>query len=227
MNCLQCKKRIRNKRRDAVYCSDLCRVTYNRNKTVTDNPSEKTILSLCDYTGKWCKPYRYAGYNVIQIDTKHGQDVRLLRSPGPVYGILAAPPCTMFCIAGNRWERSAEEMKEALSVVDACLRIVVTGRPVFWALENPVGKLKRYLGEPSFRFDPCNYGDAYTKKTCLWGQFNAPKPTHQVKPIQAPPGHHSIDVYLKQQGHTLGTQRSALRSMTPGGFAQAFFEANQ
>jgi site-specific DNA-cytosine methylase len=227
MNCLQCGKRIRNKRKDAVYCSDLCRVTYNRNKTVTDNPAEKTILSLCDYTGNWCKPYRDAGYNVIQIDMKHGQDVRLLRSQGLVYGILAAPPCTVFCVAGNRWTRTPEEMREALSVVDACLRLVATCRPVFWALENPTGKLKHYLGEPDFRFDPCDYGDPYTKKTCLWGTFNAPRPSQQIKPIEKPSGHHSIDAYLKQQGYKLGIQRAQLRSMTPMGFAYAFFAANQ
>lgn len=227
MNCLQCGKRIRNKRKDAVYCSDACRVAYNRHKSVTDSSDIKTILSLCDYTGNWPEPYRDAGYNVIQIDIQYGQDVRLLRSPGHVYGILAAPPCTMFAVASNRWKRSEEEMREALSVVDACLRLVVICRPVFWALENPTGKLKQYLGDPAFRFDPCDYGEPYTKKTCLWGQFTAPKPTHRVKPIRKPSGHHSIDAYLKSQGYILGKQKAQLRSMTPPGFAHAFFEVNR
>ncbi len=121
-------------------------------------------------------------------------------------------------------------MLEALSVVDACLRLVATCRPVFWALENPTGTLKRYLGEPAFRFDPCDYGEfgeAYTKKTYLWGHFTAPKPLRPLTPISKPSGHHSIDAYLKQQGHTLGTQRATLRSMTPLGFASAFCAVNQ
>lgn len=227
MNCLQCGTRIRRKRKDAVFCSTACRVAYNRHKSVTHNQTVKTIISLCDYTGNWCKPYRDAGYTVIQVDVKHGQDVRLMRWPGVVYGILAAPPCTMFAVAGNRWTRSDEEIREALSVVDACLRLVVVCQPVFWALENPTGKLKQYLGEPTFRFNPCDYGDAYTKRTCLWGQFNAPKPSQRVDPIEVLPGYHRIDAYLKSQGHSLGTHRAALRSMTPMGFAQAFFEANQ
>lgn len=227
MNCLQCGTRIRNKRKDAVYCSPACRAAYNRCKTVTDNPAEKTILSLCDYTGNWSKPYRDAGYTVIQIDLKHGQDVRLLHYPGVVYGILAAPPCTMFAVAGNRWKRSDEDIKEALSVVDACLRLAATCRPVFWALENPTGTLRQYLGAPAFRFNPCDYGDPYTKRTCLWGRFNAPKPSQRVEPITKPSGHHSIDAYLKQQGYKLNKHRATLRSMTPMGFAHAFFEVNR
>lgn len=35
----------------------------------------KTILSLFDYSGNWPKPYLDAGYNVVQVDIKHGQDV--------------------------------------------------------------------------------------------------------------------------------------------------------
>lgn len=228
MNCLQCGTRIRKKRKDAVYCSAACRVAYNRNIAVTDNPAEKTIVSLCDYSGNWSKPYKDAGYRVVQVDLAlNMQDVRLMRWPGEVYGVLAAPPCTVFAVAGNRWTRTPEEIKEALSIVDACLRIVATSRPQFWALENPAGTLRRYLGEPAFRFDPCDYGDAYTKKTCLWGHFNAPKPSQRVEPITDRPGEHRIDAWLKEQGYTLGNERQRLRSVTPMGFAQAFFEANQ
>jgi hypothetical protein len=39
------------------------------------------ILSLCDYTGEWSKPYRDNGYDVVQVDLAHGQDVRLLELP--------------------------------------------------------------------------------------------------------------------------------------------------
>lgn len=210
-----------------MYCSTACRVAYNRNKGVTAcDPSEKTILSLCDFFGTWSGPYREAGYRVIQVDILTGQDVRLLQFPGRVHGILAAPPCTVFAVAGNRWTRSDDEIRDALSVVDACLRLVTVCCPEWWALENPAGKLKRYLGEPAFRFDPCDFGDPYTKKTCLWGRFTSPKPAQRCEPISVRPGEHRIDAYLRQQGYRLGTQRAQLRSMTPGGFARAFFEAN-
>jgi len=193
---------------------------------------DRTILSLCDYTGVWSDPYKNSGYNVIQVDIAHEQDVRLMMLPEcPVHGILAAPPCTCFACSGNRWKRSDAEMIDALSIVDACLRFVVMCRPNFWALENPVGKLRRYLGKPKFYFNPCDYGDfgeAYTKKTCLWGEFTPPQPRKQLTPIRKISGNHSQDLYLRSQGKKLGCNknRARLRSVTPRGFAQAFFEAN-
>lgn len=228
MNCLRCGRRLRNKRKDAVFCGPACRVAYNRNASVTAfDPAERIILSLCDYSGSWSKPYRDAGYTVRQIDVALNEaDVRLLRWPGKVHGILAAPPCTMFAVAGNRWKRSPDEIREALSVVDACLRLVVTCDPVFWALENPTGKLRQYLGEPAFRFDPCDYGDAYTKRTCLWGTFQKPRHLNRVAPIEVRPGENRIDVWNKQQGRWSRKDRQRLRSLTPAGFARAFFAAN-
>ena len=234
MRCLFCSRRIRNKRKDALFCSSAHRQAYHRsrNASVTDKTPpvhDRLVLSLCDFSGRWSQPYLDAGYNVVRIDLKHGQDVRLLQIPDrPVYGILAAPPCTCFAQAGNRWKRSEEEMFDALSVVDACLRFAAVADPVFWALENPVGKLKRYLGPPKWYFDPCDYGDPYTKKTCLWGKFNAPRPTNRVEPVVPPAGSHSVDHFiLSGKGHCIGEDRASRRSVTPEGFAGAFFLANR
>lgn len=174
------------------------------------------ILSLCDYTGSWSQPYADAGYEVIRIDLAHGQDVRLTVPPSrPVQGILAAPPCTVFANSGSRWSRTDDEMREGLSVVDACLRLVIATRPKWWALENPVGKLRRYLGPPSLIFQPNDYGDPYTKRTCLWGQFTLPEKT----PVVA-------SEYSKMGLVPPSPERAAIRSVTPAGFARAFFAAN-
>lgn len=176
----------------------------------------QTILSLCDGSGSWSQPYVDDGYDVIRWDLKMGHDVRLMTRPAkPIHGILAAPPCTVFAGSGNRWTRTPEEIREGLSVVDACLRFVVACRPEWWALENPVGKLVHYLGPARMSFDPNDYGDDYTKRTCLWGEFTEPART----PVPATAG---------SRMHRLGPspERVALRSVTPAGFATAFFEAN-
>lgn len=176
-----------------------------------------TVLSLCDYSGEWPRPYAEAGYDVIQVDLDHGQDVRLLELPKvPIHGILAAPPCTMFAASGARWERTPEQMIDALSIVDACLRFVVACKPKWWVLENPIGKLVRYLGKPKMYFDPCDYGDTYTKRTALWGEFNTALPAAPVLALEGSKMHR-----LPQT-----KERARLRSQTPGGFARAFFEAN-
>jgi hypothetical protein len=177
-----------------------------------------TILSLCDFTGTWSQPYRDAGYDVRQVDIKHGQDVRLFEAlPYPVRGILAAPPCTDFAGSGARWwaEKGEQALLDALAVVDACMRIVMIHRPRWWVLENPVGRLRDYLGEPHMIFDPCDYGDPYTKKTLLWGEFRKPL----KRRIEATEG-------SKMHKLPPSEDRQALRSITPSGFAKAFFEAN-
>ena len=191
MNCLNCNQKLVNKRADALYCDDRCKVAYHRNKRnkiVTDESGQiipnhlKTILSLCDYSGVWSEPYKEAGYDVVRIDLKYGKDVRLLEYPGEVYGILAAPPCDHFSISGARWwkEKGEQLLLEGLSVFDACSRIVLFSQPEFWVFENPVGRLKHFIGKPKWIFDPCDYGDPYTKRTCLWGKFNNPAPKNRV-----------------------------------------------
>lgn len=177
---------------------------------------DKIILDLCGGTGAWSKPYKDAGYDV-RLVTLPDHDVRLYMPPDNVYGILAAPPCTHLAGSGARWwkQKGEEALLEALSVVDACMRIVLLSDPVWWCLENPVGRLVHYLRKPILYFHPCDYGDPYTKKTCLWGKFNPP----EKRPVEPTEG---------SKIHWMGPRRNRLelRSITPSGFAQAFFEAN-
>lgn len=216
----------------------------------------RLILSLCDLTGNWPSFYEAESYEVVKFDIEDGHDVRYLPYFGlPVHGILAAPPCTEFCIvAAQYWERKdAEEpelLRAALSVVDACLRMVALYNPVWWALENPVGRLHRYLGPPSWSFNPYDYGgwlapgeqtvpefppnDAYTKLTSIWGTAKKPEPK-TVEPIyrkyfsesrqrewRVSPLTHSQWANPKREGVTA----QELRSTTPLGFAKAFRAAN-
>jgi hypothetical protein len=128
------------------------------------------ILSLCDYSGAWSEPYRLAGYDVRRVDLQHGRDVRLIEHLGErVHGILAAPPCDHFAASGARWwaDKGEKPLLDGLAVVDACLRAVAIYRPEWWALENPVGRLRRFLGPVAYSFDPSDFGEPYTKRTCL------------------------------------------------------------
>lgn len=183
-----------------------------------------TILSLCDYSGVWSAPYRAAGYHVVQIDLQYGQDVRLLEYPGPVHGILAAPDCSKFCRPGARlWPEWGDDvLREALALVDACLRFVAICRPAWWALENPPGRLTRFLGPPRYRFHPWHHGDPWTKLTYVWGQFAIPA-RRPVAP--APYAAHLRPGARDRTTRMSSTARNA-RAETPAGFARAFFEAN-
>src|SRR5437867_3921110 len=80
--------------------------------------SPRVILDLCAGSGAWSEPYLEAGYDVRRFDLD--ADVRLLRyARGRVHGILAAPPCTVFSYARNRYEPKEDELRAALAVVDA------------------------------------------------------------------------------------------------------------
>lgn len=190
---------------------------------------KKVILDLCSGTGSWSKPYHDAGYGVINVDIKEGGDVTLIEKidllAPYVVGILAAPPCTMFAVSGNRWRTKEKQegiyeqkIKEALAVADACLRLVYAYKPKFWALENPVGTLRRWLGPPVMYFQPFEYGDPYTKRTRLWGKFKIPA-KNVVEPTD---GSKMWKLYGGKSDRT-----KTLRSATPPGFARAFCEANR
>jgi site-specific DNA-cytosine methylase len=198
------------------------------------------ILSLCDHTGNWSRPYAEdPAYEVVRVDALDGQDVRLLSYiDRPVHGILAAPPCTDFSTAqGVRsWgKKGTKEVIEAMSVVDACMRAVAIYRPYWWALENPPGRLRYWIGAFSWSFQPYEYGryletgektldcslfpanDAFTKRTLIWG--TARKPLR--KPVSVthvhPEGGWNNKCFNQHKGH---------RSVTPMGFSRAFKEAN-
>lgn len=179
--------------------------------------NNKIILDLCGGTGAWSKPYKDAGYDV-RLVTLPGYDVRNYIPIGNVYGILAAVPCTEFAVSGARWwkEKPIELLFEALEIVDSCMQIIERCDPEFWCLENPVGRLIKWMDKPQMYFNPCDYGDAYTKKTCLWGRFNLPEKNF-VTPNMGSRIHFIAP----------GPKRAELRAITPTGFSQAFFKVNR
>lgn len=63
---------------------------------------------------------------------------------------------------------------DGLKVLIACLRIIAKCNPEWWVIENPVGRMKRFLGEPDYSFQFTDFGFPCRKKSLLWGNFNHP-----------------------------------------------------
>jgi len=203
-----------------------------KNSSKMDN-SQKIILDLAGGTGSWSKPYLDAGYDV-RLVTLPDNDVRTYVPPDNVYEILAAPPCTMFSFARTT-AKTPRDFDGAMDLIYGCLRIIwecrKNGTLKFWAMENPMGYLRQFIGKPVLTFQPCEYGDPYIKKTDLWGYYNIPK----KDPIKMTPEQIQAcsinnrklpelpDWYIAPDGNTI----AARRAMTPPGFAKAFFLANQ
>ena len=188
----------------------------------------RLILDLCGGSGAWSEPYRRAGYDVRIVSLERGDDVRTYEPPKDrVHGILAAPPCTEFSLAKNGRprdiKRGLEVVGACLRVVGACLRVVSACNPVWWALENPVGMLGHYLGTPRDVFEPCDFGDPWTKRTAIWGDFSIPERGPFVKPLGGGP---LCSICDPQRKRLNWCGKAAHRAITPPGFARAFFEAN-
>lgn len=208
----------------------------------------KIILDLCGGTGAWSKPYEDAGYIVINITlpfydilkTEFGKEIILFKggdsklliiNKSDVYGILAAPICTMFSKARTT-AKTPRDFREGMKLVIACLNIIWECRYdhklAFWCMENPRGFLNQFLGIPAFTFDPCEFGDPYTKRTYLWGYFNIPKKGNKVEPefIHFKSGKRMSKMMYEA---SLKSKRRSkiIKSITPKGFAKAFYEANK
>lgn len=200
----------------------------------------KIILDLCGGTGSWSKPYKDAGYNVkiITLPEYNIKDwncypefYRKIRQ-GKIYGILAAPPCTMFSLARTTAQKP-RDLKEGMECVRACVDIIWTcrenGNLKFWALENPMGYLRQFLGKPAFTFDASEFGCDYNKHTDLWGYFKEPKknvgynrfPSTDKNTRRLPtiPVDYKIDKNM--------SRTAVRRSITPLDFTQAFYKANK
>lgn len=203
----------------------------------------KTLLSLFDYSGNWAKPFADSGeWNVILWDIKHTADMYSLFSDikdacadyfyehifdnyGTVDGILAAVPCTDFAVSGARWfaEKDARgDTKKSIELVYQTLRIIDLCQPNFWVVENPISRIHKLvpeLGKPRMYFNPCDFGEPYTKKTALYGKFNTKLKRNPVKPTEG------SKMHKKYGGKSELTKER--RSVTPPGFARAFYEANK
>jgi len=206
----------------------------------------KIILDLQGGTGAWSKKYKEAGYRIINVTLPDydilkteirpqekynivfkGVKVEPIKT-SDVYGILASPVCTMFSLARTR-AKTQRDFRLGMELVIACLNIIwecrYKNKLAFWCLENPRGYLRQFLGKPVFTFDPCDFGDPYTKKTDLWGYFNIPK-KKPIEPIFYISGGKRFPPIWGRTGGK-SKNRQMLRSITPPGFAKAFFEANK
>lgn len=222
---------------------------------MTDRQTDRIILDLCGGTGSWSKPYKEAGYDVriitlpeydlfdthiherkIEFFNRFSNEIEIVDAD-EVYGILAAPTCTMFSLARTT-AKTPRDFESGMKLVQKCLEIIWfcrcsnNSKLKFWALENPQGYLRQFLGRPLFSFSPHEYGENYTKKTDLWGYFNQPRKNpyklnedEQLRSIRNNRVLPDLpDEYIMPKGWN---KQAARRSMTSKKFAEAFFRANK
>jgi hypothetical protein len=191
---------------------------------------KKYVVSLCDYSGVWSKPYLDNGYNVVCADIKRGIDIFDFENwcddlAGDTYCVLIAPPCTHFTKASARyWKKYdlAGDTYKSIEIVRCCLRIVAKLKPDIWALENPAGRIVKLipeLGKPAYKFNPFDYGHNVSKLTYLWGDFVVPMPLYV--------GSYTVkDLACWVNSVPQSKIRAEIRSRTFEGFSKSFYMAN-
>jgi len=152
----------------------------------------KIILHLCADIGSDSRYYAEdSDYKVIKVGKDIG--VENFTFNGVVHGIIANPVCTEFSTAQNF--KIVKDVEKGMFLVDHCLRIIKECNPVFWVLENPFnGRLKEFIGDPKFVYQPWQFGSPWTKKTALWGEFNIPEAVYKTwEDVEKIP-----DLYIKR-----------------------------
>lgn len=198
---------------------------------------DKVVLSFFDLTGKWSQPWEEAGYQVYRFDIQADPNMGDVNNFSveffsdwfgdfdgqDIYAILAACPCTDFAVSGARHFAAKDKdgrTVASVKLVHQTLAAIEYFRPAIWAIENPVGRIEKLGGLPPWRlsFDPNHLGETYTKKTLIWGRFNADLPIAPVEPVDG------SKMHKQYGGKSLATKNA--RSATPEGFSYGFFQAN-
>lgn len=194
---------------------------------------KKIVISLFDKSTNMVKPWADAGYLCYCVDLQHpygeikneniikvGKNVLDWLPPkGDIVFASFFPPCTDVSVSGAKHfkNKGLGSLIRTLELFKRCIDLgELIGCP--YLIENPVSTISTYWRKPDYIFDPCDYGDPYTKKTCLWvGNGFIMPPKNRIEPI------------LKSKMHLMAPSknRQNLRSETPMGFAQAIFNSNR
>lgn len=190
------------------------------------------VISCFDKSTNMVKPWAEAGYLCYCVDIQHppgetvdgnivrvGADMIDWMPPRDKIAFAAFfPPCTDVAVSGARWfkDKGIGALWRSLRLFDVSVKLAEWCDAPY-IIENPVSTVSSYWRKPDHTFNPNDYGDPYTKKTCLWvgGGFVMPD-KNPVEPV------------LGSKMHLMppSEDRANKRSETPMGFSNAVFMAN-
>jgi len=170
------------------------------------------VLIACEFSGVVRDAFIAQGHDAVSCDILDTE------SPGPhikgdvsdVLGdgwdlMIAHPPCTYLCSMGLWWLNKRPERR---LLTEAALRFVETllSAPIpRIALENPVGLIGTRIRKS---VQPWMFGDAATKRTCLWLSGLQPlTPTRIVD---------QGEFYLRKSGRDRGARMLKWSHITSG-----------
>lgn len=144
------------------------------------------VLVACESSGVVRDAFIERGHEAMSCDLLPTE------SPGPHYTgdvfdiidegwdlMIAHPPCTALCVAGNKHYANTQERTDAVEFFRKFLEADIPRI----AVENPVGVISTLIRKPDQYVQPYWFGDSASKKTGLWLK-GLPKlvPTNMVDP---------------------------------------------
>lgn len=165
--------------------------------------------------------FRKKGHNAWSVDLLDSLDGSKYHIRGDVFSalgrypwdlVIAHPPCTVLCVAGNGTYSNRPEL--IWDAVNFVLKIAEAPVPRI-AIENPVGRLSTFWRKPDQYVQPWMFGHKETKKTGLWLK-GLPKLT----PTNIVEGPYEQRIWKMEPSK----DRSMLRSLTYQGIADAMAE---
>lgn len=134
------------------------------------------ILIACEESGIVTKEFRLLGHEAYSCDIlatsgKHPEwhiqcDVTpLLKEQWDM--IIAFPLCTHLAVSGARHFKQKREDGRQQQGIDFFMQFTQLSCPKI-AIENPVGIMSTIWRKPDQIINPWQFGDAFSKKTCLW-----------------------------------------------------------
>jgi hypothetical protein len=177
------------------------------------------VLVACEESGRVRDALLRRGHDAVSLDILPSS------SPGPHRQepltsevlhegwdmVIAFPPCTYLSnIGAQYWPKRQNEQQAAFSFVQ-----MIWNAPVDkLAIENPVGWLNTNWQKPTQIVDPWQFGEPYTKRTCLWIRgLPLLKPLVQEKPANVVPW--------------ISNQRSANRQYRPDMYGNAHTKSSK
>ena len=144
--------------------------------------------------------------------------------------IIAHPPCTRLCSAGQRWLYYGDEdyrnrkQKEQQEGIDFFMQFTKANCDKV-AIENPVGIMSSLYRKPDCIYNPYDFkGETECKKTCLWLKgLNKLTPNQKIPKEKRTHGIWKANFDGKQYGWN-SPDTAKLRSKTPIGVAKAMAE---
>lgn len=149
------------------------------------------ILLACEESQAVTKQFRLLGHEAFSCDIEPcggsnpewhlQQDVLpLLKNHWDL--IIAFPPCTHLACSGAAWFKEKRKDGRQQQGIDFFMEFANCACPRV-AIENPVGVMSSVWRKPDQIIQPYQFGDSFSKKTCLWlKNLPALNPTNVVDP---------------------------------------------